>query len=156
MEALFQPDGAGEEEKWSPSVHAPRCGHGVGRAVVVVELILLSMLATIGAGLIAGGWGRVAAFVILGGLIGAGVAVSLDVPSVEEPEDQLDIVVLGFFLGTIAGAGFGMVVDWLATRHGRHAVSPGSRTVTKALAIIAVAVVEVFLAEWWDVINLMN
>ncbi len=97
-----------------------------------------------------------AAFVILGGLKGAGVAVSLDVPSVEEPEDQLDIVLLGFFLGTIPGAGFGMVVDWLAMRHGRHAVPPGSRTVTKALAIIAVAVVEVFLAEWWHIINLMN
>ena len=119
-------------------------------------LILLAMLETIGAGLIAGGWGRVAALAMIGGFIGALVAASLFVPSIGEPEDQWNIV-YGFLLGLIPGALFGNVVNnWLATELGRHAVSPRSRTVIKALTIIAAAVVAVFLGEWWDVTNLVE
>lgn len=119
-------------------------------------LILLSVLETIAAGLIAGGWGRVAALAIISGFIGAWVAVSLDFPSVEEPQDLLDSVVLGLFLGMIPGALFGSVVNWLTTEHGRDAASPRSRTVIKAFTIIAAAGVAVFLGEWWDVTDLVN
>ena len=89
-------------------------------------------------------------------VIGALVAASLFVPSTGEPEDQWNIV-YGFLLGMIPGALFGNVVNnWLATEHGRHAVSPRSRTVIKALTIIAAAGVAVFLGEWWDVTDLIN
>ena len=119
-------------------------------------LILLFVLEAIAAGLIAGGWGRVAALAIIGGFIGALVAASLFVPSVGgEPEDQWNIV-YGFLLGTILGALFGSVVNRLTPEHGRHGVSPRSRRVIKALTIIAAAGVAVFLGEWWDVTDLVG
>jgi hypothetical protein len=119
-------------------------------------VILLFVLEAIAAGLIAGGWGRVAALAIISGFIGALVAASLFVPSVGgEPEDQWNIV-YGFLLGTIPGALLGSVVTWLTAEHGGHAMSPRIRKVIKALTIIAAAGVAVFLGEWWDVTNLVG
>ena len=90
-------------------------------------LIPLSMLVTIGAGLIAGGWWRVAALAIVSGFIGAWVAVSVSVPTVGgEPEDQWNIAILGFILGMIPGAWFGVAINWLATKLGRHTESAES------------------------------
>jgi len=89
-------------------------------------LILLSMPVTIGAGLVAGGWWRVAALAIVSGFIGAWVAVSVSVPTVGEPEDLWNIAIVGFILGMIPGAWFGVAVNWLATKVDRHTESPGS------------------------------
>ena len=119
-------------------------------------LLLFAVLGAIGAGLIAGGWGRVAALAIIGGFIGARVAASLSLATVGEPEELWNIVFLGFLLGMIPGAWFGKLLNWAATRHGRHAVSPRSRMVIKTLTIIAAAVVVVFLGEEWQVTDLVN
>ena len=118
-------------------------------------LILLSMLEAIGAGLIAGGWGRVAALAMIGGFIGA--LVREPIRSIDRRTGNQWNIVYGILLGMIPGALVGNVVNnWLATAHGRHAVSPRSRTVIKALTIIAAAVVAVFFGEWWDVTNLVD
>ena len=118
-------------------------------------LVWFAVLGAIGAGLIVGGWGRVAALAFIGGYIGAWLALSLAAPWLEEPEDQLEPFLLGFFVGMIAGAGFGKLVNWLMTELGGH-VSPRSRTVIRALTVIAAAGVVVFLGEHWHVVNLVS
>ena len=76
-------------------------------------LLLFTVLGIIGAGLIVGGWWRVAALAIIGGSIGSFVAASLSLPSLEEPEDLWTPAFLGFFFGMIPGAWFGKLVNSL-------------------------------------------
>jgi len=76
-------------------------------------LVLFTVLGIIGAGLIVGGWWRVAALAIIGGFIGSCVAASLSLASLEEPEDLWTPVFLGFFFGMIPGVWFGKLVNSL-------------------------------------------